>query len=92
MAADECRLVDWMREASELEGVSLCPEAAVCLGVLESALSEGHIGADETIVIYNTGAAQKYVEVIETDLPTIDHTRPIDWDAIGAVGSAVRTI
>ncbi len=81
MAADEARLVEWMRTASASEGVSLCPESAACLDVLERALREGHIRRPETVVIFNTGAAQKYVEAMRTDLPRLDKER-VDWDAI----------
>ncbi len=82
MAADESRLKEWMSDACELEGISLCPESAACIGVLQRALAEGEIKPNETIVIFNTGAAQKYVEVMKTDLPRIDHTQPIDWSAL----------
>ncbi len=83
MRASEDGLDRWMRLATTLEGVSLCPESAMCLGVLERALAEGHIRRDESIVLFNTGAAQKYVEVIERDVPRIDK-RAIDWDLIRA--------
>ena len=82
MAADESRLKEWMSDACELEGISLCPESAACIGVLQRALAEGEIKPNETIVIFNTGAAQKYVEVMKVDLPMIDHTKPIDWTAL----------
>jgi threonine synthase len=87
MAADENRLCDWMRLASRLEGVSLCPEAAACVGVLERALAEGSIRRDEEVVLFNTGAAQKYVEVLTVDLPTLDPREPVDWGKLGAGGS-----
>jgi threonine synthase len=86
MAAEEGRIRAWMDLVGESEGISLCPETAVCLGVLERALAEGEIGRDETIVIFNTGAAQKYVEAMEVDLPVLDHARPIDWDAVMGSG------
>ena len=82
MAAEESRLKDWMREVCSLEGISLCPESAACVGVLQRALTEGEIKPQESVVIFNTGAAQKYVEVMKTELPTIDHTIPIDWTAL----------
>ena len=34
------------------------------------------------VVIFNTGAAQKYPEAVAEKLPRIDITKPIDWDAI----------
>ncbi len=82
MAADESRLREWMSNVCSLEGISLCPESAACVGVLQHALSEGEIKPDESVVIFNTSAAQKYVEVMKTVLPRIDHTKPIDWTAM----------
>ncbi|MHC5007776.1 MAG: threonine synthase [Planctomycetota bacterium] len=87
MAADENRLADWMRLASRLEGVSLCPEAAACVGVLERALAEGSIRRDEEVVLFNTGAAQKYVELLTVDLPALDPREPVDWEKLAAGGS-----
>ena len=83
LATDEDRLLDWMREACALEGIALCPESAACLGVLETALTTGEISHDERIVIFNTGAAQKYIEAIRVELPTLDHTKPIEWASLG---------
>ncbi|MHC4081504.1 MAG: threonine synthase [Planctomycetota bacterium] len=87
MAADEDRLGDWMRLASRLEGVSLCPEAAACVGVLERALAEGSIRRDDEVVLFNTGAAQKYVEVLAVDQPTLDPREPVDWEKLAGGGS-----
>jgi len=83
MAADESRLIEWMNLSSSLQGISLCPETAACLDVLERALREGHIGRSERVVIFNTGAAQKYVEAMSsTTLPRLDCTRPIEWPSV----------
>ncbi|MHC4130328.1 MAG: threonine synthase, partial [Planctomycetota bacterium] len=82
VAADEDRLGAWMRLACRLEGISLCPEAAACVGVLEQALAEGHIRRDEEVVLFNTGAAQKYVELLRVELPTLDSRGPIDWERL----------
>jgi threonine synthase len=65
MAASESRLPHWMGVAARLEGIAICPESAACLDVLARALAEGHIGGHERIVLFNTGAAQKYVEVMQ---------------------------
>ncbi len=64
--------------AAEAEGISLCPEAAACVGALENALAAGTVKRGETAVIYNTGAAQKYVEFIRRPLPRVDF-RNVDW-------------
>ncbi len=90
MSADEAGITGWMRQAMELEGLSLCPESAVCLGVLQRALAAGHIRRDETVVLFNTGAVQKYVEVMEAAtgaLPRVDKSA-VNWDAIAAAGGS----
>ena len=69
------------RLATELEGIALCPETAICIGVLERGLKEGHIDPAERIVIFNTGAMQKYLEVMETEIPRLDRHN-LDWDAL----------
>ena len=78
--ADESRLSEWMGLANALEGIALCPEAAACVDVLAGLVRDGQVGRDEGVVIFNTGAAQKYVEAIATDLPTVEP--PVDYSAI----------
>lgn len=82
IAVEEARIHEWMVLAQSLEGISVCPETAACVGAVERLAEEGWIKPKERVVIYNTGAAQKYVEAIKVALPRIDLTKPIDWDAI----------
>jgi len=85
VAADEGSIARWMALATQSEGLSLCPESAIGLGVLEQALERGWIEPDETVVLFNTGAAQKYVEVLGGDgapeLPRLQRSA-VDWDSI----------
>ena len=81
MRADEERIDEWMALGARCEGISLCPESAVCLGVLELALAEGHIDPGESIVVFNTGAAQKYVEVLGDSAERIDRGT-VDWSTL----------
>ena len=82
LATPEADIPKWMQLVSAKEGISLCPESAVCLGALDVLLKQGTIKRDERIVIFNTGAAQKYPEAVNEQLPRIDITQPIDWDRI----------
>lgn len=82
IAAEESRIREWMQLVCATEGIALCPEAAVCIGALEQARADGDVQPHEHIVIFNTGAAQKYVEAIQRELPEIDCTRPMDWERI----------
>jgi threonine synthase len=82
LATPEADIPKWMQLASSREGIALCPETAVCLGALEVLLKEGKIKPTERIVIFNTGAAQKYPEAVREQLPRVDCTKPIEWDKI----------
>jgi threonine synthase len=82
VAGREGRIVEWMRRAASLEGVSLCPESAVCLDCLEALLAERKVRPDEEVVVFNTGASQKYPEVVPLDLPRLDKDRPVDWSRL----------
>lgn len=77
----EAKIGDWMRRASSAEGISICPETAVCFDVLEQMIAAGEITPDERVVVFNTGAAPKYLEALPADLPHIDKDK-IDWDRI----------
>lgn len=83
MAVAEQRLREWMTLVARLEGISLCPEAAACIGSLEQLVQEGRVGVDERVVIFNTGAVQKYVEAMASELPRLDLRQPIDWQSLG---------
>ncbi|MGI9014880.1 MAG: threonine synthase [Phycisphaerales bacterium] len=71
VAADETQLQSWMQRAAALEGIDLCPESAACLDVADQGVKDGWLAHDEHIVLFNTGLAQKYIEVINADLKTI---------------------
>ncbi len=84
VAVEEGRIRDWMQLAISSEGIAVCPEAAACVGALEQLLASGSIRPDERVVLFNTGAAQKYPEAIASELPRLDIGKPIDWDRIAS--------
>jgi len=77
----EASLLDWAKRGAELEGISFAPETGACLGVLERLVEEKAIDPDERVVVFNTGAAQKYVEVIGGEAPP-RLSLPVDWEAL----------
>jgi threonine synthase len=81
VAVQEVRIREWLSLACRSEGISLCPESAACIGALELLRSENWIQPHERVVIFNTGAAQKYVEAIASDLPRLDKDC-LDWASI----------
>lgn len=79
LAAAESRLDEWQRQSTRAEGISICPETAACIGALEHLTNEKWINPDEKVVVFNTGAAQKYVSMIPPDLPRLDSQTNVDW-------------
>lgn len=75
----EASIVKWMERASSAEGISICPETAICLDSLENLIRDNTVSPDETVVVFNTGAATKYLEVLPVNLPFLDRNQPIDW-------------
>ncbi|MBI1831628.1 MAG: threonine synthase [Planctomycetes bacterium] len=82
IAGREESIVPWMRRVASAEGIAICPETAVCFDVLERLMREGKIGREEEIIVFNTGAAQKYPEAVQLDLPRIDKNKPVDYRAL----------
>jgi threonine synthase len=84
IAVDESRIPEWMRLAVSAEGVPICPESAACVGALQQLRQSNWIRNDDRVVLFNTGAAQKYLEAIRTDLPRLDKLKPVEWDKLSA--------
>ena len=73
----------WMERASCLEGVSLCPESAICLAAASQLLSDGTISKSDRVVLFNTGAAQKYVELLPKNPVRVDPSDGEWWKRLG---------
>lgn len=79
VAVVENRIVEWMNLAGSSTGLAICPEAAACVGAIELLAESGWLNRDARVVLFNTGAANKYTEAIKVDLPKLDLSRPIDF-------------
>ncbi len=64
IAAPEESIGPWMSKAAAMEGVALCPETAACLDALQQLHQSGWLNSSDRVVVFNTGAAQKYVEAL----------------------------
>ena len=82
IAVDERQIVDWMKLTMSREGISICPESAACVGAAISLRETGWLKPDERVVLYNCGAAQKYVDIAPLDLPRIPKGEFSDWNFI----------
>jgi threonine synthase len=82
VAGREETIVPWMRRVAGLEGIAICPETGVCFDVLQGLIDQGRVGRDDEIVVFNTGAAQKYIEAVPLDLPRLDKEKTIDYESL----------
>lgn len=82
VAVEEQSIITWMLRATATEGISICPETGACFAAVEQCVDDGTISPDDKIVVFNTGASQKYSEAIARDLPLLDINLPIDWSTI----------
>ncbi len=90
IAVDEAQIQRAMHQSVAAEGIPICPESAACVLAAEQLLARGWIQRDELVVIFNTGAAQKYVEAIEMNLPRLDKNQPVDWEHLQSLSSSPR--
>jgi threonine synthase len=55
-------LIAAVREIGAAEGLFAAPEGAACLPALRKLIATGEVGANEQVVLFNTGAGVKYLE------------------------------
>ena len=79
MSSPEKEISKWMHLSNSTEGIAVCPETAVCLGVLDQLVSQGKVKPNDRVLVFNTSAAQKYPESVNIDLPKLDLSQPVDW-------------
>lgn len=82
LAVGDAEIPRWMKRVAATEGIAICPETAACVAAADTLVQEGWITPQEKVVIFNTGAAQKYIETITTTLPRISSNESIDWKMI----------
>jgi threonine synthase len=57
-------MVDAMRDMGRTEGISAAPEGGAALAALRHLVARGTIQRHETVVLFNTGGALKYLDVL----------------------------
>jgi threonine synthase len=61
VAVSDDELLHWARRMSSLEGVDACPEGGAAAAAAALLLRRGDLGAEERVVVFNTGAGVLYV-------------------------------
>ncbi len=64
VAVTDDSMVAAMRELGAKEGVSAAPEGGAALEALKILVREGRIGPADSVVLFNTGGALKYLDVL----------------------------
>ena len=64
IAVSDRSMVDGMLEIGKREGVSAAPEGGAALAAIEHLVADGAIEATDSVVLFNTGGALKYLDVI----------------------------
>jgi threonine synthase len=65
-----------MHELAREDGLFVCPEGAATYGALKALVRDGAVARDERVVLINTGAGLKYVDLLRPDLPVFDPAAP----------------
>jgi threonine synthase len=75
--SDDELLAD-LRTVAADEGAFCCPEGAAAFTAARKLRASGWIGADETVVVLNTGAGLKYPDTVEVDVPVLPRDARLD--------------
>jgi threonine synthase len=65
IAVSDDAMIGGMRRLGRAEGVSAAPEGGATVAALEILVERGLVARDEVVVLFNTGGALKYLEVLE---------------------------
>jgi threonine synthase len=57
-------MVTAMKELGALEGISAAPEGGAALHALKILQQRGRVKPNESVVVFNTGGALKYLDVL----------------------------
>jgi threonine synthase len=60
----DAEMIDGMLQLGRSEGISAAPEGGATVAAARRLLAEGTIAAADTVVLFNTGGALKYLDVI----------------------------
>jgi threonine synthase len=64
VAVSDTQMIDDMKSMGRQEGVSAAPEGAASLSAARKLVANGTIKKHETVVLFNTGGALKYLDLI----------------------------
>ncbi len=66
LAVSDAQMVSDMLEIGRLEGISAAPEGGAAVAAVRRLVASGRIARGDTVVLFNTGGALKYLDVLRT--------------------------
>ena len=66
IAVSDADMVRYMKDLGHYEGISAAPESGAALGALHKLGADGSVKPDDTVVLFNTGGALKYLDVLDS--------------------------
>jgi threonine synthase len=64
LAVTDAEMVESMRQMGSREGISAAPEGGAALHAVKVLVRDGRIRPHDTVVVFNTGGALKYLDVL----------------------------
>lgn len=77
VAVSDDEIMDALRQWARVEGIFAAPEGAASLAAYRKLRAGGFFGAQDEVVLFNTGSGLKYLDVVTQTRPTPAGTRNI---------------
>ena len=86
VAATDDEILDAVRHWASVEGVFAAPEGAAALVAYQKLRASGFFHADDKVVLFNTGTAFKYLDMMEAKRRTVHPEPPASRNIGGIIG------
>jgi threonine synthase len=86
VAARDAEILDAVRYWASVEGVFAAPEGAASLVAYQKLLASGFFRGEDVVVLFNTGTAYKYLDVMEGKRRTMRSESPASRNIGGIIG------
>ncbi len=64
VATEDDEILAGVRTLARLEGIFACPEGGAVIAALPKLLERGVLKGEDTMILFNTGTAMKYLDVL----------------------------
>jgi threonine synthase len=86
VAATDEEILAAARRWASVEGVFAAPEGAASLVAYQKLCASGFLCGEDNVVLFNTGSAYKYLDMIEAQEKKVSHVAPASRNIGGIIG------